>query len=166
MTLSLSPKYKTANSHYLNVSSLSDFPDEREYLIAGESIMAIVNIYTPSFNEWDGHEQCIKAILYWERITEQDNHTKNDYNYGIINENNKQFWMEIQTQYLVPLLKYQIDKDMFNEQNQTTANIAKYIHELFNHFCDNKSSINFSCIDEEIIYMDIMIMSMRSMKML
>eukprot|EP01084_Bolivina_argentea_P304546 525990_1 len=82
MTLKLSPKYKTANSHYLNVSRLSNYPDEREYLIAGESIMAIVNIYTPSFNKWEGHEYCIKAILYFERIIEQDNHTKNDYNYG------------------------------------------------------------------------------------
>ena len=98
----------------------------------------------------------IKAILYFERIIEQTVHDKYFYNYGVITNETKGEWSEIQKNYLVPLLKNQINrnkwrisKEIKNEKVKKNDNV--YMNELFEYFCDDKTDyIDLSCIKQEI----------------
>jgi len=152
--LQLSPKYKDEvnNSRCLNVSELSEFKNEKEKLFAGMTVLSIVNIYNPSDNAWLGYEDWMNAMLYFERIIEQTHENLNVYNHGSIST-------EHQRDYLVPLLKHQMQRNGYvaskvngndDEKTETEA-IPKYIQILFQYFCDEKKDhIDLSCINEEI----------------
>ena len=57
--------------------------------------------------------------------------------------------MERQRRCLVPLLRKRMGVFLENESND----IPRYIENLFNHFCDRRSSLNLSCIGMEIEFM-------------
>eukprot|EP01084_Bolivina_argentea_P037087 68544_1 len=95
VVLKLSPKYKNEMdySKCLNVSKISDFESEKEKLFAGMTVMAIINIYDPLYNNWDGYYDYIQSMLYFERITEQTVHQKEYYNHGMITQETKETWL-------------------------------------------------------------------------
>ena len=72
------------------------------------------------------------------------------YNYGVITDENKEQWMKRQRKYLVPLIR----RRMLVVEEKESEDIPVYIQQLFNHFCDRKTSINVSCIGEEVRFMD------------
>ena len=72
------------------------------------------------------------------------------YNYGVITDENKEQWMERQRGYLVPLIR----RRMMMVEEKESEDIPVYIQQLFNHFCDRKTSINVSCIGEEVRFLD------------
>eukprot|EP01084_Bolivina_argentea_P150149 262214_1 len=154
--LQLSPRYKkeVSFSKCLDVESFSDFPEEKEILFAGMSALSITNIYSPSDNQFQGYSKYIKAILYLERITEQNIHQKRFYNHGVITDNNKDDWVGIQEQYLIPIINYQMHRyTESKEEMKETGIIPPYIALLVEHFCDKKEIINVSCIQYEIQFM-------------
>ena len=114
-------------------------------------MLSIVNIFTPSINNWNGNIKWMKAILYFERIIEQNKNTRQHYNYGFLKENYRE---EIQTEYLVPLLKcqcYQHEDDVKDDNDAKYEEMSdKYIFKLFAHFCNSKKFIDLSCINIEI----------------
>ena len=114
--------------------------------------MAITNIYTPWYNAWEGHAEYVRALLYFERIMKQDSQTKGTYNaLHVIDESNKQEWMQIQREYLVPLLKCRTEKVKVTDDQRM---VPPYIRALFDHFCDRMSEVNLSCIGAETKSMD------------
>ena len=114
-------------------------------------MICIINIFTPSLNNWDGHPKWMKAMLYFERITEQSEETRQHYNYGVLG---KECRDDIQTKYLLPLIKYQCNRNKEEEKandetDEKPRKEEKYIFKLFAHFCDHRKTINLSCIDKE-----------------
>eukprot|EP01084_Bolivina_argentea_P249777 418288_1 len=107
IVLKLGPKWKNEinSTKCLDVSKFSEFKHEKEKLFAGMTVLSILDIYVPSDNKWDGYGGYIKSILYFERITEQTVHQKDYYNYGIVNQKNKEKWLQIQQDYLLPLIQ-------------------------------------------------------------
>eukprot|EP01084_Bolivina_argentea_P000941 1724_1 len=152
IVLHLAPKFKTDcnMSKWMNVSTVSDFPNEKERLFAGMTILSIINIYNPSDNKWDGYKEYIKIMLYFERIIEQNIHTKDFYNYGIVTEKTKKEWIELQDEYLMPLLQCQIQRKLITKKPP----IPQYIYDVFTNICNKKTdSIDLSCIEYETKYM-------------
>merc|ERR1719499_2458724 len=58
--------------------------------------------------------------------------------------------MKAQKECLVPLIKQRIHL----QEDDNKSDIPLYIMRLFNHFCDQKSSVNLSCIRMEMEFMD------------
>lgn len=73
--------------------------------------------------------------------------TRNSYAHGVVTLKSKAKWMERQRMYLVPLIRRR-------QRVEEEVDIPSYIEQLFNHFCDQKSSVNLSCIRMEIEFMD------------
>ena len=90
------------------------------------------------------------CFLYWERILEQTEESRNKYMYGVVTQKTKKKWMNLQKEYLVPLIK----RRMNLLADKEIDGIPLYITRLFNHFCDQKNSINLSCFQIEIEFMD------------
>ena len=90
----------------------------------------------------------MKAILYFERIMEQDKERMGHYNYGLLNDKCRK---EIETK-LIELLEYQIEQhEDEDEELKTDDDVdGNYIFELFAHFCDCKTFVDLSCIDTEL----------------
>ena len=84
---------------------------------------------------------------------EQTIETRMSYNYGMITEKNKKQWMERQRKYLVPLLQRRMMMVEMKEDEEN-EDIPIYIEQVFNHFCDRRSSVNLSCIGMEIEFMN------------
>jgi len=154
--LSFAPKFKRSlknNAYYLGISGseLSDFDEEREYLFAGDAILAITDLTTlgPEMKSYKDYMMC---FLYWERILEQSVDTRSKYIYGVITPKTKLKWMELQKRCLVPLIRRRTSE--FVESEGMGIQIPSYIMELFNHFCDQKSSINLSCFRMEMEFME------------
>jgi len=70
--------------------------------------------------------------------------------YGVVTQKTKKKWMNLQKEYLVPLIK----RRMNLLADKEIDGIPLYITRLFNHFCDQKNSINLSCFQIEIEFMD------------
>ena len=121
---------------------------------AGDTVLAITNLLIPG-SENQSNKQYVKCFLYWERILEQTESTRGSYIYGVITKKSAKQWKERQLRCLVPLIRRKMKIGM-NEQNevQKENEIPKYIEQLFNHFCDRKSTVNLSCIGMEIEFMD------------
>ena len=181
----VSPKFKRTltAAYYLPISGtgLSPFQNEREFLVcsmivslallalvlsltlyslavlqfAGDTVLAITNLLIPG-SENQSNKQYVNCFLYWERILEQTESTRNSYIYGVINKKSARQWKERQLRCLVPLIRRKMKIGM-NEQNELLKEneIPKYIEQLFNHFCDRKSTVNLSCIGMEIEFMDL-----------
>ena len=96
------------------------------------------------------HGDYAKCFLFWERILEQTEESRGSYNYGVVTAKYKDRWMERQRECLVPLLKRRMS---LIEEKEAEA-IPPYIGQLFDHFCDQKSSVNLSCIRMEIEFME------------
>ena len=113
--------------------------------------MAMTNLVT--FNpKKQEHSGFMKCFLFWERIMEQTEETRMSYNHGMITEKNKKQWMERQRKYLMPLIQRRMVTVERKEDDDD--DIPVYIEQLFNHFCDRKSSVNISCIGMEIQFMN------------
>ncbi len=117
------------------------------------TVLAITNIYTPSDNKWDGYRRYLMAMLYLERITEQNVHQKLYYNHGVIAKDTKDQWIKIQNECLIPMIahsinRYESKEDVHEVKNDD--NIPPYICNLIEHFLDNKTIIDLSCIQREI----------------
>ncbi len=124
------------------VSYVSSFRNEKEILFA--------NIYIPSDSKWKGYGNYINAMLYFERITEQNSHQRLYYNHGVITDKTTNYWInEIQSKYLIPMINNQLN---INEKNELIE-IPKYMNELMKYFCNSKEIINVSCIENEVKYM-------------
>ena len=91
----------------------------------------------------------VQCFLFWERILEQTAVSRSSYNHGVVSEKNKDRWMQRQREYLVPLLKRRMRVFVDKE----SGDVPMYIDNIFNHFCDWKSSVNLSCIGMEIEFM-------------
>eukprot|EP01084_Bolivina_argentea_P214191 363677_1 len=132
--------------------------------------MAITNIYDIQYTEHIEYQAWILSILYLERIIEQNNHTRGQYNYGVVTQTQTaQIWMQRQKEYLVPLVKHQMSRNLAEYKDHLTKiefsvdidekdsiEIPKYVCDLFEHFCDNKARtfLDLSCIVKEIETMD------------
>eukprot|EP01084_Bolivina_argentea_P279412 477680_1 len=158
--LELSVKYKKAISFSkcLNVAELSDHTREKELLFAGMTVLAITNIFNPNDNGWNGYPKYMQALLYFERITEQNIHQKQYYNHGVVTDKNKEKWKKTQDEYLIPMLKYQQKRNEYKtnrteEEMKIDTDIPSYICSLIEHYFDSKKIIDLSCIQDEIKYM-------------
>ena len=80
---------------------------------------------------------------------EQKAETRDSYNYGRITDKNKTKWKGLQKRCLVPLIRLRM-RDLSHEE----VDIPSYLMELFNHFCEQKSSVNVSCFRMEMEFMD------------
>ena len=92
----------------------------------------------------------MKCFLFWERILEQTADSRKSYIHGVVSEKNKERWMQRQREYLVPLLKRRMRVFVDKE----SGDVPMYIDNIFNHFCDWKSSVNLSCIGMEVEFME------------
>merc|ERR1719242_513919 len=99
------------------------------------------------------HSGYMRSFLFWERIMEQTAETRMSYNHGMVTEKNKKQWMERQRKYLVPLIQRRMMM-VEKKENEENEDIPIYIEQVFNHFCDKKSSVNLSCIGMEIQFMN------------
>ena len=112
-------------------------------------MLAITNLVeVGSDNEING--EYMKCFLFWERILEQTAASRSSYNHGVITKKNRKQWMERQRKYLVPVMRRRM---RIFEENES-VDVPPYIMQLFNHFCDRKSSVNLSCIGMEIEFME------------
>merc|ERR1711933_218415 len=71
---------------------------------------------------------------------------RDHYNYGELPAKD-------QNEYLVPLIKHQMKRNGFDDENENKqkTKIPNYIKVLFEYFCDDKKDhIDLSCINEEI----------------
>ena len=96
------------------------------------------------------------AVLYFERVIQQNEKTKDLCNYGLLDDENTS---EIQKDYLIPLLKYQINRNKHGDDNsmddeKTSSSERSTVHELFAHFCDMQTTVDLSCIERELATMD------------
>ena len=113
--------------------------------------MAVTNLLVPG-SEYEDNREYVKCFLYWERILEQTVDTRNSYIHGVITKKWRKKWMQRQRKYLVPLIR---SKMRIPEMDQGAKDrIPRYIQQLFNYFCDRKSTVNLSCIGMEIEFMD------------
>ena len=112
-------------------------------------MLAITNLVeSGSDNKTNG--EYMKCFLFWERILEQTAASRSSYNHGVITKKNRKQWMERQRKYLVPVMRRRMRIFEANEIDD----VPPYIMQLFNHFCDRKSSVNLSCIGMEIQFME------------
>merc|ERR1719242_2507081 len=157
VVIHFSPKFNHSNVdvHYLavNEAGLSPFKNERELLLAGETVLAMTDLITfkPKKRKHSGFMKC---FLYWERIMEQTIETRMSYNNGMITKKNKKQWMERQRKYLMPLIQRRMMVMERKEDDDDDDDIPIYIEQLFNQFCDRKSSLNLSCLLMEKQFMD------------
>eukprot|EP01083_Nonionella_stella_P161403 528634_1 len=147
--LELGPKFKQEihASKCINVKEFSNFKGEKERLIAGTAILTIINIR--DLKSRNNYKLVVKAILYFERITEQTFDRKAHYNYGQLSKKHQRL-------YLVPLLKYQManyDEYPLDDYDAFLF-YDPYICAIFNHFCDRQWKIDLSCINDEFVAMD------------
>ena len=113
--------------------------------------MAITNVLVPESENQD-NGQYVKCFLYFERILEQTVDTRDRYIHGVITKKSRKMWMQRQRKYLVPLIRRKMR--ISAEEEGAEKEIPKYIQQLFNYFCDRKSTVNLSCIRKEIEFMD------------
>merc|ERR1712154_601579 len=85
-----------------------------------------------------------------ERILEQTEESRKKYKYGVVSEKTKENWISAQRECLVPLIKRR--RHLFADKEND--GIPLYIKRLFNHFCDQKCSVNLSCIRMEMEFME------------
>merc|ERR1719242_2437705 len=106
--LCFAPKFKRSGSstYCLNIagSGLSKYKSEREYLFAGDVILAIINLIVVGQEE-KNYKQYIRCFLYWERILEQTNESRQKYVFGVVSEKTKGKWMSAQKDCLLPLMR-------------------------------------------------------------
>eukprot|EP01084_Bolivina_argentea_P108246 193446_1 len=130
--LTLTPKYKATlhEINYLNVASFrNDYeknsaacaklwllsPDTYDVFLLffqGDTVLSIVDIIIPDkekkgivfAKQKKNYKEQMKAILYFERITEQQIGQSYHYNVG------KEASLKIQSEYLVPLIKFKMNK--------------------------------------------------------
>ena len=114
---------------------------------AGMSVLSVINIFNVSDNGWKGYKDYFDVILYFERIIEQNIHNRDYYCHGVVNDRNKENFIQKQMDYLIPLIKSHItqSKDPY---------VPQYIYDIFVHFCESKEDlIDLSCISEERRFM-------------
>ena len=113
-------------------------------------MLSIVNLLTFKSGR-QNHGEYVKCFLFWERIMEQTAESRPRYNHGVVTEQNKDRWMERQRNCLVPLLRRRMNEVPDDEKE---VDLHPYIGKLFDHFCDQKGTVNLSCIQKEIEFMD------------
>eukprot|EP01084_Bolivina_argentea_P150829 263350_1 len=139
--------------------------------------MTITNITDVQATKLVQYTEWIASILYFERIIEQTMSTRDQYNHGVITKTQTvEKWKDRQREYLVPLIKNQMtknleryeeyldDTDIYldDEKNQNSSKpIPEYVSDLFQHFCDSKKSfIDLSCIMLEAKQMDMSLLQL------
>eukprot|EP01084_Bolivina_argentea_P223310 377862_1 len=145
IVLKLGPKFKNElnNNKYLNVSSISEYNDEKEKLFAGMTVLAIIDIGYAYANRWYWLGHHTKVLLYFERLITQTIHQRNNYNYGFVSKS-------VQKKYLIPLIEHQINRNR-EHKIQHIAPERHYLYALFEHFCDMRTNyIDLTCIHKEI----------------
>eukprot|EP01084_Bolivina_argentea_P223308 377859_1 len=136
-------KYELNNNKYLNVSSISEYNDEKEKLFAGMTVLAIIDIGYAYANRWYWLGHHTKVLLYFERLITQTIHQRNNYNYGFVSKS-------VQKKYLIPLIEHQINRNR-EHKIQHIAPERHYLYALFEHFCDMRTNyIDLTCIHKEI----------------
>ena len=110
-------KFGSLDSHYLDVSDLSDYPNEQERLFFQAQLGFQDIIYNNTSNKY-----FIKCLNLFQNITK-----------GNFFTHNTKIFKNKHQKTLIKMMDYVIDNN--NNNNNNNNNIPKYMQQLFQHYC-------------------------------
>eukprot|EP01083_Nonionella_stella_P158867 517557_1 len=145
--MTVAPKFKRTIqiSKYLDMTYISRYKEEDQRLIAGTARLAIIDIRGFMTGKEVGYGIFVRAILYFEKITEQTESQRLHYNYGTLSKKR-------QERDLLPLIEYQQNKRSVLLETVPQEDM-QYICDVFKHWCGKRTKVNLSCINEEFVNM-------------